>query len=217
VNSISFGPYLRVPEPLAEIYRKALLDTGREANEKQPPKPGEFTHRAAAIHEASHCVVAHVEGKKTKYAALWRKDNNWLGEHMLAAKLELLDPKENPEKALADLRITLAGRRGELLFEPEFCLRAGLDELVYVQVMIIALSQLTGNNSSDVWGTTLVEIDETLRKYEPVVRKIADKLMLLGKVNRWQLAEALSSVEVPKSPPTIRKGANPEPPFDPLT
>jgi hypothetical protein len=217
VNQISVTPYLRVPASLAAIYRKTLLDTKREADEKQPPKPGEFTQRAAAIHEASHCVVAHVEGKKTKYAAIWRKDGNWFGEHWLAEKSQLIDTKEEPEKALASLRITLAGRRGELLFEPEFCLRAGLDELVFAQLMIIAVSKGMGNDPSDVWGTTLLEIDDTLSKYEPIVRRIADKLITLDKVDRWQLARALSSVEARKSEPPICKGAVPGPPLDPLT
>ena len=69
---------------------------------------------------------------------------------------------------------------------------------------------------SDVWGTTLVEVDETLRKYEPVVRKIADKLMTMGKVDRWQLAKALSCVEERRMSPPIRKDVKPGPSIDPL-
>lgn len=101
-----------------------------------------------------------------------------------------------------------------------FSLRAGLDELVYAQLMVIPAINGMGldrTHYSDVWGTTLIEVDETLRTYEPVVRKIADKLMMTGKIDRWQLAKILASVEERKTPPPIRNGVEPEPPFDPLS
>jgi hypothetical protein len=41
------------------------------------------------------------------------------------------------EQILGHLRITRAGRRGELLFQAKFCLRAELDELVYSHLMIM--------------------------------------------------------------------------------
>jgi len=138
---------------------------------------------------------------------------------MLAGKGEFFRQAEH-EKILSHLRVMLAGRRGELLFEPEFSLRAGLDELVYAQLMVIPAINGMGldrTHYSDVWGTTLIEVDETLRTYEPVVRKIADKLMMTGKIDRWQLAKILASVEERKTPPPIRNGVEPEPPFDPLS
>jgi hypothetical protein len=107
-----------------------------------------------------------------KSASIWPKDGNWFGEFMLAGKPEFFRQAEH-EKMLSHLRITLAGRRGELLFEPHFCVRAGLDELVYAQIVI--MPAIVGRrldpaiHYSDVWGTTLVEVDETLLKYEFVV------------------------------------------------
>jgi hypothetical protein len=216
---VAVTSYLNLPAVMVDSYVEGMDHATKEANEKQPPKPGEFTQRAAAIHEASHCVVARFEAKKLKSASIWQKNGNWFGEFMLAGKPEFFRQAEH-EKILNHLRVILAGRRGELLFEPDFSLRAGLEELVYAQLLIMPAIQGMGLDSranySDVWGTTLIEVDETLRRYEAVVRKIADKLMTMGKVDRWQLGKALSSVEERKSPPSIRNGVKPEPPFDPL-
>jgi hypothetical protein len=216
---VAITPYLNLPAFLVDRYVEGMEEMTKQANEKQPPKLGEFTKRAAALHEASHCVVARLEAKKLKSASIWPKDGNWFGEFMLAGKPEFFRQAEH-EKMLSHLRITLAGRRGELLFEPDFCLRAGLDELVYAQLVImraiVGMGLDPAIHYSDVWGTTLVEVDETLRKYEPVVRKIADKLMMMGEVDRWQLAKVLSSVEERTAPPLIRNGAAPRPPIDPL-
>jgi hypothetical protein len=212
-------PHLNLPGVMTKSYFENLDQLTRKANEKQPPKPGEFTQRAAAIHEASHCVIARLEGKKLKSASIWRKDGKWLGEFLLAGKPEFWSRKET-EKLLSHLRITLAGRRGELLFEPEFCLRAGLDELVYSHLMIMVVIGGMGMDwamdYADVWGTTLVEVDEPLRKYEHVVRAIADRLMITGEQDRRQLGKALSAVEERRAPPPIRKGVKLDAPFDPL-
>jgi hypothetical protein len=216
---VAVTSYLNLPAFMADSFVNGMDELTKEANERQPPRLGEFTHRAAAIHEASHCVVARSEGKKLKSASIWRKGGNWFGEFMLAGKSEFFRQVEH-EKILSHLRVILAGRRGELLFEPEFSLRAGLDELVYAQLMVMPAIKGMGLDEahySDVWGTTLVEVDETLRRYELVVRKIADKLMTMGKVDRWQLAKILISVEERKTPPGIRNGIKPEPPFDPLS
>jgi hypothetical protein len=69
---------------------------------------------------------------------------------------------------------------------------------------------------ADVWTTTLIEIDEALRKYEHVVRTIANRLVLSGKQDRWQLGKALLDVEERKAPPVIRNGVKLAPPLDPL-
>jgi hypothetical protein len=219
VGMVAVTSYLNLPAFMADSFVNGMDELTKEANERQPPRLGEFTQHAAAIHEASHCVVARSETKKLKSASIWRKDGNWFGEFMLAGKPEFFRQAEH-EKILSHLRVILAGRRGELLFEPEFSLRAGLDELVYAQLMVMPAIKGMGLDEahySDVWGTTLVEVDETLRRYELVVRKIADKLMTMGKVDRWQLAKILASVEERKTPPAIRNGIKPESPFDPLS
>jgi hypothetical protein len=65
--------YLNLPAFMAKSYFEGLDHVTGKANERQPPKPGEFTQRAAAIHEASHCVIARLEGKKPKSASIWPK------------------------------------------------------------------------------------------------------------------------------------------------
>jgi hypothetical protein len=66
-----------------------------------------------------------------------------------------------------------------------------------------------------VWGTTLSEVDEALRKYESIVQTMADRLMMTGKLDRWQLAKHLSAIEKRKGSPPIRYDEL-IPAFDPL-
>lgn len=122
---------------------------------------------------------------------------------------------------MTQFRIILAGRRGELLFEPEFCLRAGLDEFNYVLTLIGGVIMGMGLNPQgddyfNVWSTTLAEVDACLREHEAVVREIADRLIKVGSVDRAYLTKALATVGKRKSPPPIRTDARIEPPFDPL-
>lgn len=213
--------YLNVPDALFVHYQAGLADLIAEAHAVRPHRPGEFTRHAAAVHEASHCVIAKIEGKKPKYAAIWREGDDWVGENFVAGKTEEVDFLQDHDKALAYFRITLAGRRGELLFEPEFCPRAGLDELAYVlTVIMIVIKGMgldpLGDDYFRVWGTQLAEIDEGLRRYERVVREIADRLIRFGSVDRKYLTKALASVEKRKSPPPIRTDVKLDPPFDPL-
>jgi hypothetical protein len=56
-------PYLNLPSFMAKSYFEGLDHVTGKANEKQPPRQGEFTQRAASLHEASHCVIARLEGK----------------------------------------------------------------------------------------------------------------------------------------------------------
>jgi hypothetical protein len=84
VALVPVSPYLNLPRFAVPAFLEGMNELTKEANEKQPPRLGEFTQRAAAIHEASHCVIARLEGKKLKSAAIWRKDGNWLGEYLLA-------------------------------------------------------------------------------------------------------------------------------------
>jgi hypothetical protein len=114
--------YLKLPRFIVPSFLEGMDNLTKEANDRQPPKPGEFTKRAAAIHEVSHCVVARVEGEKPKSASIWRKGDTWLGEYLVVGKGALFTAKEH-EKMLAHVRTILAGRRGELLFEPNFCLQ----------------------------------------------------------------------------------------------
>jgi len=48
-----------------------------------------------------------------------------------------ISPLDEPHRWLSILRVILAGRRGELLFERPFCLWAGLEELAYVQIAVM--------------------------------------------------------------------------------
>jgi hypothetical protein len=153
-------------------YHQAIDELVRESRELQPWRPNEFNQRSAAIHEASHCVVAAREGLALKSAQIKCTGGVWLGDFWLDwPEGTLMSLDMNTPEFLAHLRITLAGRRGELLFlGDDFCLRAGLDELAYASLMILPalVFQAQGNEATSdelygpLWETTLAEVDEAL-------------------------------------------------------
>jgi hypothetical protein len=55
-------PYLPLPDGWDNLFTESYDKILAEADKRQPRQRGEFTRHAAAIHEASHCVVAVHEG-----------------------------------------------------------------------------------------------------------------------------------------------------------
>lgn len=200
-------PYLRLPDFLAKSYRGLLSELVAEADQLQPPYRGEFSQRAAAEHEASHCVVAAREGDAVTSAAIWSTNNGWLGEYVRDQEKVAVDMKS--EAFLAHLRITLAGRRGELLFQGnKFCLRAGLEELAYALITVmVPVAVHDGDRNAyyhSLWGTLLSEVDETLLTYKAVVHDIADELMRCGALQSGKLSPALAVITKRNGPPPLR-------------
>src|SRR5262249_33359029 len=168
IKLVDATPYLKIPERLADPFIGQLNMLVQRANELQPPSANEFSKTAAAIHEASHCVVYAREGDILKSARIWQDKTCWLGETIPIAPVdetqEWISPLEEPHRWLSFLRCILAGRRGELLLKRPFCLRAGLDELAYAQIMILMAFPVLKLDKKDyprLWGTTLSEVDET--------------------------------------------------------
>jgi hypothetical protein len=199
---------LKVPDILVENYSDLLAELIDEANRLQPPYPGEFNQRDAAIHEASHCVVAAREGMPLRIARIRREGDVWGGEWWSQDGALVIDVLANPHDWLAHLRVLLAGRRGELLFQPKLSLRVGLDELAYALIMVMwvfpALNLDAKDHYTAVWKTTLIEVDETLRAHKGAVYQIADELMRRGAIRSQKLAAAVASVPRHNDPPRIR-------------
>jgi hypothetical protein len=200
-------PYLNIPDFLVESFWGLLNELAGEANQIQPPRINEFSQQAAALHD--HCVVAAREGYPLKTAAISRQhDSVWLGEFWL----DIDQYDSNRETLLSHLRITLAGRRGELLFTKPFCLRAGLDELAYaLLIVMIPLAEDAHKDKAEMeeryipfWGTLLAEVEETLLAHRNVVHTIADQLMQHGRLNRTQLMAAIAEIPKRDTPPPIR-------------
>lgn len=199
----------KVPEFLRDGFVDLFNDLTQEANQRQSPRMGDFSRRAAAVHEASHCVVAVREGEILHSARVWQNGPNWFGETRQLGKTIVVSPFEAPHTWLSFIRCTLAGRRGELLFEPSFCLRAGLEELAYSSIMVMCvLPALNYDSKRDyprVWGTTLIEVDETLLRYKSIVLDLADKLMRKEVLRSRQLADILSNITPRTESPPIRE------------
>jgi hypothetical protein len=203
---VHVGPYLKVPRWAVEPYTGLLTELTGEANQRQPPFAGEFGERAAALHEASHCAVAVREGYPLKTAAIERQRNGlWLGEFWL----DIPAFTGERETFLAHLRITLAGRRGELLFTDPFCMRAGLNELAYALLMVmIPLAEVPRGEMEQhypiLWGSLLAEVDDTLRAYSGVVHEIADRLMRVGRLHGEELMACCRDIPARPAPPALR-------------
>lgn len=215
ISSVQVTDYLHVPEFLVESYEGLLEELAGEARQLQPWRPNEFDQRAAALHEASHCVVAAREGYPLKSARIFRSHDNWLGDFWIDRPLRTMHSDMRSPEYLAHLRIALAGRRGELLFRGcEFCLRAGLEELAYVLIMIMpALAfaypddhgeRCLEKHYAPFWGTMLAEVDETLLAHSAVVHAIAEILIKQSTASKRQLASALAAVPARTEPPRIR-------------
>jgi hypothetical protein len=201
-------PYLKVPDIMVASFNQRMAHLVDEASRLRPPRFGEFAQQAAAIHEAAHCVIAAREGLTMRYVQIARLDGEWIGENMCESGGYDIDPES--ELFLAHMRMALAGRRGELLFCKNFCLRAGIDELAYVQTMLLLpLMYKFGCDAAlqhyeAFWLAILAEIDASLLKYKTVVHDLADKLMQHGKVRSRKLARALSIVAKRDGPPPFR-------------
>jgi hypothetical protein len=68
---VAVSPYFKVPGFAVQSYNGLFAQLTAEANQLQPWQPGEFSRRAAAIHEASHCVVAAREGAARSHCSYW--------------------------------------------------------------------------------------------------------------------------------------------------
>jgi hypothetical protein len=211
-RSVPFGDYLLAPGFLLPSMRGLFEELQQEALELQPWRPGEFSRRAAAIHEASHCVVAAREGHVMKSARIFQSPlGGWIGDFELDRAGGFMSA-EDP-KFLAELRIMLAGRRGELLcFGNKFCLRAGLDELAWALVMIMPMLTVQADGDEKwthelygpTWETTLAEVDETLLAHISVIDAIADRLIRAGSLAGPELTQLVAPVPARASPPPIR-------------
>jgi hypothetical protein len=223
---VQVGDYLLIPDFLAPNYHGLLAELQQESLALQPWQPNEFSQHSAALHEAAHCVVAAREGYALKSARIFRgPTGTWLGDFWIDWPEKMMTVDTQTPEFLANLRIYLAGRRGELLFlHDRFCLRAGLDELAYALLMIMPclVAQTDGDGEAanelyaSAWETTLAEIDETLFAHRQIVKSIADRLIRKGSLRSHKLAQLVAPVLPRTEQPRIRAAHEVRAVFDPL-
>ena len=217
---VRVSEYLMVPAHLESDYWEGLEQLTREALNFQgeAPNPAEFTKRAAAIHEAAHCVVAAREGRTLAKAEIREQSGGWVGAFHTAGGGTWLDLLDRNSIA-PQLRIVLAGRRGELLLAPKFYVYAGLNELVWCQLAILGIVAVAGgmNHYPTIWGSVLSETDATLREHKDAVLAIADELERHGSIGQEWLADALVSIPIrTEEPPLLEESEQHVQPGDPL-
>jgi hypothetical protein len=211
LRHVNITPYLRIPAGAAAYYHGLVRDLVKKAEQLQPSHIGIFTKHAAAYHEASHAVVAAREGRIVKSMRLWQQQGQWVGEYCHEGDNVMIDIRHEPQRMLTQLRIILAGRRGELMFEPRFCPHAGLEELGYCMIMVMTVFPALGLDPEveydRVWLTLTDEIDETLLRHKAVVHSLADGLLRDGQLSGDRLAAECASIAPRTEPPPLRERA----------
>jgi hypothetical protein len=82
----------------------------------------------------------------------------------------------------------LAGRTAERLFVPDFDLTAGLDELVFANIMVMGHAFANKQEAELWWSYTLQRTERNLRDNEGAVRQIADVLLTNDHIEQDKIA-----------------------------
>jgi hypothetical protein len=99
-----------------------------------------------------------------------------------------------------------------LLYAPKFSVYAGMDELVWCQIVVMPLVRVHADakpsvpedeHYSIVWGSILSAVDETLREHKSEVLSIADELERTGTVEHVWLAQAVAGVQPRQAEPLV--------------
>ena len=176
----------RMGSLLSELQARA-----RVMQASQPWRPDGFSQQATALHEGAHVVVAHYERFVVKSARIYRAAcGNWVGhtEHEILGN--------SAAEFFALMRVTIAGRRAEMIFRGEkfFCVRSGLHELALVRAYM----------NGEALLAELAEVDEILFAHRPTVYRIADLLIRDGEIKADRLASMLAPILPRTRPPRIR-------------
>jgi hypothetical protein len=178
-----------------------LASTLREAVERAFALDGmrafECTKRAAAFHEAGHCVIQALDRNPPMRVGIWpiRKFgmSHWIGRADGTSRWRV-DHKTTVEADLKQARSQLAGVVAEALFDADYRLASSIDEIVISQVIVRSAATKTHRHAERLWWKTLLDVMCRLKAHERPVLQIADELMHKGNIKARQLAHLLQTV-----------------------
>jgi hypothetical protein len=121
-------------------WNAGIEELARRAFDAQGPAAFECSPRAAAIHEAGHCVVhtmldnkladCRIEERRIVGRSIWLGVTNMAGSQCWESS-----PESNPYDDLDHAAITFAGVAAEMAFDTDFRQGSSLDELVLYQML----------------------------------------------------------------------------------
>lgn len=228
-NYVRINDHISLPQELAEQFRQEMEDAIRLAYKHQGSRLFSFPKGDAAVHEASHCIVAAREGFGVVSARIWSTSEGvnrecWFGEYIDSKEAPVIDLL-NLESMVPYFCKTLAGRVGERLFAPSFNLATGLDELVYAHLMTrlaievqcaekVDIDDELHNEFTRLWSYLLCRTEETLRSHASVVRRVADALATHEILNDARLRPFI--IDIPRNTTRVAIPSNLERWYDPI-
>jgi hypothetical protein len=226
---VRISDHISLPQELAEPFQQTIGKLIRLAYKREGARVFSFPKLDAAVHEASHCVVAAREGFGVLSARIWPTSEGvnrecWFGEYIHGTEPPLIDLL-NLDSMVPYFSKTLAGRVGERLFASSFNLVAGLDELVYANLMtrLTVELQCAGKVEMDaqlrveffrLWSYLLLRTEETLRGHAPLVRQLAKSLATREILNQEELLAFVAGI--PRNNTKVAIPQNLERRYDPI-
>lgn len=131
--------------------------------------------RAAALHEAGHCVMYLAHGRRVRSVKIFERDGFWLGMTRAPGRLHI-DEWTHPLADLTEAKITLAGPIAELFLSESPALGAGVDELALARAIVGQAAGKLDENPERLMTETLAEVLERLRDHRAAVEEITDRL-----------------------------------------
>jgi hypothetical protein len=219
-------PYITLPTVgMADAWRAGMKDLTQAAVDYQSPERLlRLPKYSACLHEAGHCVVVASEGFAVKDAKVWFYYDDdgiegWLGEFNRDDDGYQYNVM-HIEQAVPPCCIQIAGRVSEQLFAPaDFNLVAGLDELVYANILVLACTSknyASGDKLAParLWSYLIHRVETTLLSNESAVRAIADSLMLHNCVDTTEMRRLTNGIS--RHSPDIDIPLEPAPISDPI-
>jgi hypothetical protein len=179
-NSKTDGPHQGAAERSANLVAALANKLATAVVERDGPTALVCTKRATALHEASHAVIAALDGTPPSSAHIWPIQHDgrveWLGrtEGIPGGRVDAHSP------VAADIvivRSLLAGVVGERLFDPDARNGSSTHEIASAMFMVKMIAHKTGRLPVEVWDEIARDIETSLRTHEKIVCEIAGELM----------------------------------------
>lgn len=172
---------------IAHVEFRTMLN---RAIEMQGAEALRCSKRDAAVHEAGHVVVDHVEGEQLHSARIWKEVDGWTGHTNAGEKWEI-KPHTPVEHDLRRGRIVIAGWMAELLEQGDRMAQASsLDEIIFFRQINANSAWKMGYTHDAAQGIAIdqmVAVAETLSARWQAVDAIARALERRERLNGTQL------------------------------
>jgi len=150
---------------------------------------------ATIVHEAGHVVVATDLGIKVRSTRIWKEETYWLGETLYLGVEMRTDQDTTPWSDFRWACVIMAGLVSEMTFDrANFRVGSSIDEVLLSKVYISNLARKTQRGEPEVSAEVFGKTALILRRNQSIVRAIARRLDMSGKLRRHELRPSLNRV-----------------------